>query len=179
MVLSVFRGHGNRKAHGQTIQRSRNVWGPYEMYQADFMQRESEDEAYSILTSRRHENILLQKSGHCDLVETPGGEWYAVHLCGRVSGREMRNPADADRFPGARRYMLGRETAIQKMRWTEDDWLVLDCGGNTPQNEVEMPKEYRTDHEKNSPSSGMILTNRGFIWTISLCGFPWTHAIFP
>lgn len=131
---------GTGEGHGQTIQRSRSVWGPYEMYQADFMERRSEDEAYSILTSRHHEEILLQKSGHCDLVETPEGEWYAVHLCGRTAKREMRNPADAARFPGCRRYMLGRETAIQKMRWTEDDWLVLDCGGNTPQNEVEYPK---------------------------------------
>lgn len=110
------------------------------MYKADFMNRESEDEAYSILTSRHHEDILLQKSGHCDLVETPEGEWYAVHLCGRTAKRDMKNPPDAARFPGQRRYMLGRETAIQKMRWTEDGWLVLDCGGNTPQSEVEPPR---------------------------------------
>lgn len=129
---------GTGEAHGQTIQRSKSVWGPYEMYKADFMRRDEENEAYSILTSRHHENILLQKSGHCDLVETPDGEWYAVHLCGRAS--EDRNGADAARFPGSRRYMLGRETAIQKMKWTDEGWLVLDCGGNTPQTEVEPPK---------------------------------------
>lgn len=126
---------GTGEGHGQTIQRSENIRGPYEMYQADFMERTSDDEAYSILTSRHHEDILLQKSGHCDLVETPEGEWYAVHLCGRAS--KDRNPADARRFAGSRRYMLGRETAIQKMKWTEDEWLVMDCGGNTPQTEVE------------------------------------------
>lgn len=131
---------GTGEGHGQTIQRSRSIWGPYEMYKADFMNRESEDEAYSILTSRHHEDILLQKSGHCDLVETPEGEWYAVHLCGRTAKRDMKNPPGAARFPGQRRYMLGRETAIQKMRWTEDGWLVLDCGGNTPQSEVEPPR---------------------------------------
>lgn len=129
---------GTGEAHGQTIQRSKNVWGPYEMFRADFMQRETDSEAYSILTSRHHEDILLQKSGHCDLVETPDGEWYAVHLCGRAL--EERNPADAARFPNCRRYMIGRETAIQKMRWTQDDWLVLDCNGNTPQTQVEPPK---------------------------------------
>ena len=129
---------GTGEAHGQTIQRSESVWGPYEMYRADFMERTSDGEAYSILTSRHHEDILLQKSGHCDLVETPEGEWYAVHLCGRAS--EDKNPADAPRFPGSRRYMLGRETAIQKMKWTEDEWLVMECGGNTPQLEVETPK---------------------------------------
>lgn len=128
---------GTGEGHGQTIQRSENIRGPYEMYQTDFMERTSDDEAYSILTSRHHEDILLQKSGHCDLVETPEGEWYAVHLCGRAS--KDRNPADARRFAGSRRYMLGRETAIQKMKWTEDEWLVMACGGNTPQTEVEAP----------------------------------------
>ena len=115
---------GTGEAHGQTIQRSRSVWGPYEMYRpADPLRQEGE--AYSILTSRHHEDILLQKAGHCDLVETPEGEWYAVHLCGRAS--ERRNPPDAPRFAGCRRYMLGRETAIQKMRWTQDGWLELDA----------------------------------------------------
>lgn len=128
---------GTGELHGQTIQRSRSVWGPYEMYQPDFVYRTSDNEAYSILTSRHHKDILLQKAGHCDLVETPDGEWYAVHLCGRPCDR--RNPKDAARFANARRYMLGRETAIQKMSWTEDDWLVMERGGNTPQDEVEEP----------------------------------------
>ena len=128
---------GTGELHGQTIQRSRNIWGPYEMYQADFMERTAENEAYSILTSRHHEDILLQKSGHCDLVETLEGEWYAVHLCGRASDR--RNPADAPRFSGARRYMLGRETAIQKMKWTEDDWLVMADDSTEPKEYVEEP----------------------------------------
>ena len=129
---------GTGELHGQTIQRSRTSWGPYELYKADFMERTVENEAYSILTSRHHEDILLQKSGHCDLVETPEGEWYAVHLCGRASDR--RNPADAVRFAGARRYMLGRETAIQKMKWTDDDWLVMADGSTEPKEYVEEPE---------------------------------------
>ena len=128
---------GTGELHGQSILRSRSVWGPYEMYQADFMRRDRDDEAYSILTSRHHADNPLQKAGHCDLVETPDGAWYAVHLCGRPLKR--RNPADAPRFAGARRYPLGRETAIQKMRWTQDDWLVLDCGGTAPQEYVAAP----------------------------------------
>ena len=128
---------GTGEAHGQTIQRSKNVWGPYEMYQP-IDERREDGEAYSILTSRHHEDILLQKAGHCDLVETQDGEWYAVHLCGRAS--EERNPANARRFAGVRRYMIGRETAIQKMHWTDDGWLVLAEGGNTPKSLVEFPK---------------------------------------
>ena len=129
---------GTGEGHGQSILRSRNIWGPYEMFRADYMERETENEAYSVLTSRHHEDILLQKSGHCDLVETKEGEWYMVHLCGRAS--TYRNSEDAKRFPGSRRYMIGRETAIQKIIWREDGWPMLESGGTTPQNEVPAPR---------------------------------------
>ena len=129
---------GTGEGHGQSILRSRNIWGPYEMFRADYMERETENEAYSVLTSRHHEDILLQKSGHCDLVETKEGEWYMVHLCGRAS--TYRNSEDAKRFPGSRRYMIGRETAVQKIIWREDGWPMLESGGTTPQNEVPAPR---------------------------------------
>lgn len=116
---------GTGEGHGQSIQRSRTVWGPYEWYDGN-----------SILTSREHPENLLQKSGHCDLVETQNGEWYAVHLCGRAL--ENRNP-EGIRFGGCRRYTLGRETSIQKMKWTNDNWLVLDNGTNIPEVEVDAP----------------------------------------
>lgn len=134
---------GTGEGHGQTIQRSRSVWGPYEMYRSDRMERTAYNEAYSILTTRHHENHPLQKSGHADLVETQNGEWYAVHLCGRPLSN--RNEESRKRFPGCRRYTLGRETAIQKMRWTDDDWLILDNGTTLPDVIVPAPKlpEYR------------------------------------
>ena len=119
---------GTGELHGQSILRSKNVWGSYEWYEGN-----------SILTAREHPDFLLQKSGHCDLVETQNGEWYAVHLCGRAL--ENRNPMDAPRFAGARRYTLGRETCIQKMKWTKDDWLVLANGTTLPDLETEVPDE--------------------------------------
>ena len=130
---------GTGEGHGQSVLRSRDIWGPYEMFKENHGEPREENEAFSILTSRHHEDILLQKSGHGDLVETPGGEWYMVHLCGRAFAD--RNPADAGRFPNSRRYMMGRETAIQKILWREDGWPVLEAGGTTPQNEVPVPKE--------------------------------------
>lgn len=130
---------GTGEGHGQSVLRSRDIWGPYEMLKENHGEQREENEAFSILTSRHHEDILLQKSGHGDLVETPGGEWYMVHLCGRAFAD--RNPADAGRFPNSRRYMMGRETAIQKILWREDGWPVLEAGDTTPQNEVPVPKE--------------------------------------
>lgn len=130
---------GTGEGHGQSVLRSRDIWGPYEMLKENHGEQREENEAFSILTSRHHEDILLQKSGHGDLVETPGGEWYMVHLCGRAFAD--CNPADAGRFPDSRRYMMGRETAIQKILWREDGWPVLEAGGTTPQNKVPVPKE--------------------------------------
>lgn len=117
---------GTGEGHGQSILRSENLWGPYEW-----------NEENSILTARDTPEFLLQKSGHCDLVDTPDGQWYAVHLCGRALSN--RNPGDAKRFPGERRYTLGRETAIQKMEWTKDGWLRLVNGGKLLDVMVEVP----------------------------------------
>lgn len=128
---------GTGEGHGQTVQRSRSVWGPYEMYRPEDPLRR-EGDAYSVLTARNLPDHPLQKSGHADLVETQDGEWYAVHLCSRPTDR--RNPPDAPRFAGCRRYMIGRETAIQKMTWTEDGWPVLFNGTTTPDVAVPAPK---------------------------------------
>lgn len=66
----------------------------------------------------------LQKCGHGSYVETSLGETYLVHLCARPFTPELR-------------CTLGRETAIQKMTWTEDGWLRLSTGGNMAQATVE------------------------------------------
>ena len=75
---------GTGEGHGQTIQRSRNVWGPYEMYRP-VDQKRQEGEAYSILTSRHHEDIALQKAGHCDLrIGYSEGVYYGGNIGYRV-----------------------------------------------------------------------------------------------
>lgn len=66
----------------------------------------------------------LQKCGHGSYVETALGETYLVHLCARPFTPELR-------------CTLGRETAIQRMQWTEDGWLRLASGGKLAQTLVE------------------------------------------
>jgi xylan 1,4-beta-xylosidase len=68
----------------------------------------------------------LQRAGHADLVETQMGEVYMVHLC----GRPLRNRG---------RCTLGRETAIQQMKWCEDDWLRTADGEGLPYSEIPAP----------------------------------------
>ncbi|AIQ70317.1 glycoside hydrolase family 43 protein [Paenibacillus graminis] len=101
--------------HAVTMARSINIEGPYEL-----------DPANPILTSRHDPTLLLQKAGHASLVDTPSGEWYIVHLCGRP-------------IPATGRCILGRETAIQKMIWTEEGWFRLEHGGREPQVKVQAP----------------------------------------
>jgi xylan 1,4-beta-xylosidase len=90
---------GTGWGHAVTMARSREIGGPYELHLDTY-----------ILSSRNRPEVELQRAGHADLVETQGGDTYMVYLC----GRPLRNRG---------RCTLGRETAIQKMIWSEDDWL--------------------------------------------------------
>lgn len=102
--------------HSVTMARSKNIDGPYEA-----------DPSNPILTSFYNPALELQRSGHASLVETQNGEWYMVHLCGR-------------HIPSRGRCTMGRETAIQKMEWTNDGWIRLEGGGNEPKVLVPAPK---------------------------------------
>ncbi|MDV7140158.1 glycoside hydrolase family 43 protein [Maribacter sp. TH_r10] len=102
--------------HAVTMARSKQLAGPYET-----------DPENPILTSYNNPSLELQRAGHASLVETQTGEWYLAHLCGRY-------------LPSRGRCIMGRETALQKMTWTPDGWLRLQCGGNEPQLTVAAPK---------------------------------------
>jgi xylan 1,4-beta-xylosidase len=101
--------------HGIAMARSRAITGPYEL-----------DPQPSVLTSRDDSSLVLQKAGHGELVETRGGEMYLVHLASRPVG-------------AARRCMLGRETCLQRVTWSDAGWLRLAQGGHHPQVNVDAP----------------------------------------
>lgn len=128
---------GTGEGHGQSVLRARDVRGPYAMYHPPQAVRTEPGEAYSIMTTRHHPAHPLQKAGHGDLVQAPSGEWYMAYLCARPLN--ARNPPDAPRFAGCRRYMLGRETAIARVTWTEDGWPVLANGTVLPDAVTEGP----------------------------------------
>jgi xylan 1,4-beta-xylosidase len=99
--------------HAVTMARSRSIDGPYELHPD-----------IHILSSRDRPELPLQRAGHADLVEAPDGETYMVYLCGRP-------------LPNRGRCVLGRETAIQPMRWGADGWLRTLSGDPVPSIEVE------------------------------------------
>jgi xylan 1,4-beta-xylosidase len=106
---------GTGWGHAVTMARSRVLTGPYELH----------PDVY-ILTSRDRPDLALQRAGHADLVETPYGETYLAHLCGRP-------------IPNRGRCTLGRETAIQRMNWGDDGWLRTMDGARAPYLEVAAP----------------------------------------
>jgi xylan 1,4-beta-xylosidase len=89
---------GTSWEHQVTVARSRELLGPY-----------ATDPAGPMITSLGRPDLTLQKAGHGSLVETPSGEWFLAHLVGRP-------------YTPLGRCVLGRETAIQRVSWSEDGW---------------------------------------------------------
>lgn len=119
--------------HSVTMGRSKNVWGPYEKDPMNPICTSIQGESYErhdpdhLKPKYYNPNSILQKSGHGSYVETGLGEVYMVHLCGRPFTPELR-------------CTLGRETAIQKMEWTQDGWLRMADGSNLAKEYVEESK---------------------------------------
>jgi xylan 1,4-beta-xylosidase len=99
--------------HAVTMARARAVTGPYELHPNG-----------QILSSRTRPDAPLARAGHADLVETPDGRTFMAYLCGRP-------------LPNRGRCVLGRETAIQPMRWADDGWLYTEDGSGMPVLEAE------------------------------------------
>jgi xylan 1,4-beta-xylosidase len=120
--------------HAVTLARSRKIDGPYETLPGN-----------PLLTAHRQRTDGLQRAGHASLVETQKGEWYLAHLCGRPL--EWAGPNASANKPEAGyqnlHCNLGRETALQLLRWRDDDWPEIDAGPsqakNTPRMQVPAP----------------------------------------
>jgi xylan 1,4-beta-xylosidase len=106
---------GTGYTHAVTLARARTLTGPYELHPQTH-----------VLTAMHSPDAPLQRTGHGDMVDTPAGDTYMVHLCSRP-------------LPGLQRSPLGRETAIQKIEWGNDGWPRLSTGGLVPTASVQAP----------------------------------------
>jgi xylan 1,4-beta-xylosidase len=112
--------------HGISMARSKNILGPYEL-----------DPQPLVLTSRDDASLPLQKAGHGELVQTPAGEWYLVHLASRPlktsAGVNAGSPdkTETAALHAGHRCILGRETCLQKVEW-RDGWLRIAGRGHHP-----------------------------------------------
>lgn len=121
--------------HGISMARSRSLLGPFEL-----------DPAEAVLTTRHAPDHPLQKAGHGELVRTAAGEWWLAHLCSRPLRTDAgANPSSPDKSASAAahagdRCVLGRETALQRVVWSDDGWLRLSHGDVLPRLELPMPE---------------------------------------
>lgn len=124
---------GTGYGHSVTMGRSENVWGPYEKdpmnpivtsIPGEFNERKDPDH---LKPKYYNPESMLQKSGHGSYVENELGEVYLVHLTARPFVPELR-------------CTLGRETAMQKMIWTDDGWLRMADQSNLAKESFEESK---------------------------------------
>ena len=103
---------GTEYGHAVSLARSKSIEGPYELHPQN-----------PVISASEFPDAPLQKCGHADIVDTPGGQWYAVFLTGRPLTKLGR-------------CTLGRETAIEAVEWRADDWLYMKEGVESPRLEV-------------------------------------------
>lgn len=96
---------GTRYGHMETIGRSRSVWGPFEPCPLN-----------PILTHRHISSAVIRHTGHGDMVEAHDGSWWMVCLATRHHTYEDAN-------------VLGRETFLAPVTWTEDGWPMVGRNG--------------------------------------------------
>jgi xylan 1,4-beta-xylosidase len=139
--------------HAVTFARCRSLLGPYELHPD-----------VHILSARHRPDAPLQRAGHADLVETRSGETYMVYLCGRP-------------LPNRGRCVLGRETAIIRMRWDADGWLRTADTGGIPALEVPAPAE--SSPGSSDPALPSPLTRHDFDSPQLPLDFQWLRSPWP
>lgn len=126
--------------HGIRLARSRNLWGPYEEDPVPVLTTRDLDPLEVARRGEAGPSGGLHKAGHGELVTTPDGEWYLVHLASRPL-----EAAEGAVCP------LGRETCLQRVSWTEEGWLRLAHGGHLPALTVRAPAAL-SDHATAVPA---------------------------
>ena len=102
---------GTGEAHSEVIFRSKNIWGPYEVFSGNpiLTQRDLPSDRPNPLTS----------AGHADIVETPNGDWVAVFLaCQPYSDNH---------------YNTGRQTFFHPVDWSGEWPVILEKGKVIPE----------------------------------------------
>lgn len=119
---------GTEYGHMETLQRSRNPYGPYEACPHN-----------PILSHKDHQKGEIAGVGHGDLVEDAKGNWWMIFhgirpLKGEYGYLMLHN--------------LGRETFLAPVTWTEDGWLTVGNHGTVDfEMEGELPAELKEETE--------------------------------
>jgi len=98
---------GTEEAHSETIARSKDIWGPYDAFEAN-----------PILT---HVNAAgqgnpIQGTGHADIIQAHDNTWWMVFHGYRSNGEGIH-------------HILGRETCLAPVVWPQNGWPVVNGNG--------------------------------------------------
>jgi xylan 1,4-beta-xylosidase len=100
---------GTEYGHREVIARADTIWGPFESCPHNPLVTQADT---------RCRCVAIQGTGHADLVEDRKGNWWMVCLAFR--------PLQGIK----RKHILGRETYLAPVTWTEDGWpMVYDQAG--------------------------------------------------
>lgn len=114
---------GTEFGHCAVVLRSQSIFGPYEDCPHN-----------PIISSANKPDCPLQRAGHIQIMEDKNQNWYMAHLCSR--------PVDGYSI-------LGRETAIQNIEWTEDGWYQLSANDTaTPELYYDVPDVEKIPRQK-------------------------------
>lgn len=97
---------GTEHGHHVNILRSKSLFGPYESNPAN-----------PILShfNMKMQNSQIQGLGHADLIQAPDNSWWMICLGYRTSGYLQ--------------HVMGRETMLAPVQWTEGGWPVVNGDG--------------------------------------------------
>jgi len=144
---------GTGYGHGINVARSKNIFGPYEA------------SPYNPLLRQYNPDAPLQRCGHGKLIEDTNGDWWVCYLCGRPNEGHYTT--------------IGRETAIEPVKWLEDGWFIINDGkGPSTVNEApNLPglhfiKEDRDDFDKTTLSLNWQFVRRPALGDFSLTERP-------
>lgn len=132
---------GTSVNHSQVIFRTRNLNEAFIPYEDN-----------PILTQRHldpNRSNPISATGHANLIETKNGEWWAVFLATR--------PYDTEDH-----YNIGRETFLAPVKWTDDDWPIINPDYEEVQYQYPRPDLAEHTFEDHFPLSGNFTISDDF-----------------
>lgn len=125
---------GTGEGHRISVSRSKELFGVYVPC------------PYNPIMRQTDKNAAIQRCGHGKPVKTWNDEWYMVYLCGRqLEGNYS---------------ILGRETALDPITWTQDGWpMVNNLQGPSVLQKKPNLKEHFLTEEKDDFKRGILSKN--------------------
>lgn len=114
---------GTGPGHRITVSRSKELFGTYEPC------------PYNPIMRQWDMTAPIMRCGHGKPVQTQNGDWYMVYLCARMIDGKYS--------------ILGRETALDPISWTQDGWPLVNQlkGPSTLQKKPNLPEQVITSKE--------------------------------